>query len=341
MIKVVSLLPRQHFELYELEEPQHWELTFQNEHGAEAIIKACKGVDFLLVPAAYPYITAEILENIPSISMVQVFGTGFDKVDIKAAASANIPVANTPGLNSGTVAEFTIGMIIALQRKIVHCDREVKEGRHIEIKQALVREGQREISGTKVGLIGLGAIGRRVAFIARMLGAEVSYYDPLRLSDEDEKELSIKFGSFEKILANNEVISLHLPLTEHTKNLIGARELSLMKKGTLLINTSRGALVDQQALADALENGDMGGAALDTLYPEPPLPDHPLLNLSPAASAKLILTPHIAGVTKRAFSEMLKEAISNIERVTRGNLPKHVVNGVIKRRKRIKKKSAI
>lgn len=163
----------------------------------------------------------------------------------------------------------------------------------------------------------------------------------MRLSDEDEKELSIKFGSFEKILANNEVISLHLPLTEHTKNLIGARELSLMKKGTLLINTSRGALVDQQALADALENGDMGGAALDTLHPEPPLPDHPLLNLSPAASAKLILTPHIAGVTKRAFSEMLKEAISNIERVTRGNLPKHVVNGVIKRRKRIKKKSAI
>ena len=336
MTKVVSLLPRQHFEMYEIEKPQQWELIFQYEHGTEDIIKSCKGADFLLVPAGYPYITAGILDNIPSISMVQVFGTGFDKVDIQAAASANIPVANTPGVNSGTVAEFTVGMIIALQRRIVHCDREIKEGRHSEIKQRIIREGQKEISGTKVGLIGLGAIGRRVAFIASMLGAIVSYYDPLPLSVEDERELSARFSSFEEILVKNEVISLHLPLTEHTKNLIGARELSLMKKDTLLINTSRGAVVDQHALADALENGNIAGAAIDTLYPEPPLPDHPLLNLSRAASEKLLLTPHIAGVTKRAFAEMLKEAILNIEKVTRGGLPKYIVNGIIKPRRTAK-----
>ncbi len=328
MVKVVSLLPREHFNRYGIEEPRGWELSFQYQHGEEDIINACKGADFLLVAAAFPPITARILENIPSVCMVQVFGTGFDKIDIEAAASTNIPVANTPGVNSGTVAEFTIGVLIALQRKILQGDRAVKEGGHREIKQRLVREGQKEISGTKLGLVGIGAIGRRVAFLAGMLGAEVFYYDPFPLPERDEKELGVTSIPFEKLIAESDVISLHLPLTEKTKNLIGPQELSLMHREALLINTSRGGLVDQHALADALERGDIAGAAIDTLYPEPPPPEHPLLKLSSSASEKIIMTPHVAGVTTRAFTEMLKEAVLNIERVAQGESPKYVVNGI-------------
>jgi phosphoglycerate dehydrogenase-like enzyme len=172
-----------------------------------------------------------------------------------------------PGQNSGTVAEYVIGLIIALQRRIFVADREIKAGQYAAARRDLFKQGLNEITGSRLGIVGMGAIGRRVAKLAGILGASVMYHD-------------------------------------------------LYRAGA------------QLALADALETGHLHGAAIDTVSPEPPPPDHPLLNLSPAARDRLILTPHIAGITDQAFGRLLNHALANISRVASGKPPENVVNGV-------------
>ena len=294
MPKVVSFVPQEQFIKAKVEMPPGWDFIFPQRGGEEDIIEVCTGADFLLVLAPYPLLTAKVIQNIPSVSLVQVFGAGYDKVDVDAARELNLPVANTPGQNSSTVAEFTIGVLVALQRKIFLGNREVKAGRHKEIEQELSRTGLKEIRDTKIGLLVLGAIGRQVARLASFMGAKVSYYDPYRPDKSVEEELNVTYCSFEELLKNNEVISLHVLLNKETRGLISRKELALMQPGTLLINTSRGEVLDQAALAEALESGHLGGAAVDNFSPDPPPPDHPLLNLSPAASERFIATPHIA-----------------------------------------------
>ncbi len=332
MTKTISLLPQELFERSKVEIPLGWDFVFLKERGEDDIIKACKGADFLLVAAAYPPVTSLVLENIPSVSLVQVFGAGFDQVNTDTARELNLPVANTPGQNAATVAEFTIGVLVALQRKMAWSDKEVKAGNHGAIKQKLLASGLKEIDGTRIGLVGLGAIGRQVARLLTFMGAQVSYYDPLRADRDIEKKLKVTYCSFIELLENNEVISLHVPLNRYTHGLLARVELDLMQPGSLLINTSRGEVVDQKALAEALENGSIGGAAVDTLSPEPPLTDHPLLNLPAPVADKVILTPHIAGVTRNSFARMLKEAMENLQRTSAGEDPQYVVNGITRAR---------
>lgn len=328
MLKVVSFLQQGLFERNKVEPPSGWDLVFAQERGEKEIIAACKDADFLIVPASNPPMTAQIIQNIPTVRLLQVFGAGFDKIDIAAAREVALPVANTPGQNATTVAEFTMGAIVALQRKMMVGSREVKAGRHWEIEQEFIRTGLKEIRGTKIGLVGLGLIGRQVARVAVFMGAEVNYYDPYRPAKNIEDELNVHYQSFTELLQNNEVISLHVLLNEQTRGLISREELALMQPGALLINTARGEILDQAALAEALESGHLGGAAVDNFSPDPPPPDHPLLNLSAAASEKFIASPHIAGVTAASFARMLAEALANIKRAAAGESLKYVVNGI-------------
>jgi len=155
-----------------------------------------------------------------------------------------------------------------------------------------------------------------------------------RAPEKFENELGVTFKPLDELLATCDVISLHVPLTDRTTGMIGSRELQLMPEGALLINTSRGEVVDQKALAEALEAGHLGGAALDTVYPEPLPPHDLLLDLSASARDRLLLTPHIAGMTRGAMNRMLKGAIGNILRVASGEPPEHVVNGIQKVREK-------
>ncbi|MDO9534662.1 MAG: NAD(P)-dependent oxidoreductase [Bacillota bacterium] len=332
MPRVVSYLPQELFEKRKVEIPSGWDFIFAKDFGEKEIIEACKEADFLLVTAANPPINASIIQNIHSVRFLQVFGAGFDKIDIDAARELNLPVANTPGQNATTVAEFTIGVLVALQRKMIIGNREVKAGNHASIEREFITTGLKEIRGTKIGLLGLGAIGRLVAGLAVFMGAEVSYYDPYRLDKSMEEELKVIYCSFQELLENSEVISLHLPLNKDTRGLISRDELALMQPGALLINTARGEIVDQSALAEALESGHLGGAAVDHFSPDPPPVDHPLLALSAAASDRLIVSSHIAGVTAGSFRRMLIEAVGNLQRVAAGENPKYVVNGITQAR---------
>ncbi len=334
MYKVVTYLPYELFLKNKVKIPPGWDFIFEKGRSEKEIMEACREADFLLVTAAGPPITTQIMQNIPSVCLLQVFGAGFDKIDVDAARELSLPVANTPGQNATTVAEFTIGVLITMQRKILIGNREVKAGHYRDIEREFIQTGLKEIRGTSIGLLGLGAIGRQVARIAAFLGAEVSYYDPYRAAKSLEEELKVNYSPFRELLEKNEVISLHVPLNNDTRRLIAGDELALMQPEALLINTARGEIVDQVALAEALERGQIGGAALDHFFPDPPPADHPLLNLSERANDRLIVSPHIAGVTAGSFGRMLKEALANIQRVAAGDSLKYVVNGIAQARRR-------
>lgn len=333
MLKVVSILPFKRFQDAGVTLPAGLSFSFVNAVAEDEIIAACRGADILFVPAVYPAVTARVLENIPSVRMIQSAGAGYDKVDARSAARLQIPVANSPGENAATVAEFALALLIGLQRRILLCDREIKAGRWAAVRERLFSAGIGEIRGARLGIVGLGAIGRQLARLAGILGARLTYYDVRRLSPEIEAELAIAFSPIEELLTVSDVVSLHLPLTEATRHLIGRQEFGRMRRGALLVNTARGELVDPRALAEALESGHLGGAALDTLSPEPPPADHPLLHLSEEASDRLVLTPHIAGTTRGAFGRMLEAALDNLLRVAAGEAPQHIVNGVANARK--------
>jgi phosphoglycerate dehydrogenase-like enzyme len=326
--KVLSILPLRRFQEAGATLQEQLDVHFNEVLTEDEIISACCGMDFLLVPAPYPPITARVLENSPSIRMIQTSGAGYDKVDLQGAARLKIPVANSPGHNVTAVAEFTIALLIALQRHLVLADREIKTGHYSYVRERFFESGLVEVSDARLGLLGLGMIGRKVARLARFLGAKVSYFDILRAPEAVESDPDVTFRPLEELLSSCDVLSLHLPLTKQTRGIIGSREFSLMPQGSLFINTSRGELVDPEALAYALETEHLAGAAIDTLYPEPPPPSHPLLNLSSAARDRLLITPHIAGITKGALKRMFEAALENILRVASGEPPKNVVNGV-------------
>jgi phosphoglycerate dehydrogenase-like enzyme len=330
---VLSILPLNRFQAAEVALPPDLNFIFKNALEEDEIIAVCSGADFLFLPAVYPLITRRVLENIPSVCMIQSAGAGYDKVDVRSAARLGIPVANSPGENSVTVAEFTLALLIALQRLIVTADREIKAGNYAPLREQFFQSGLKEVKDTRLGLVGLGAIGKQVAKLTGLLGARVSYYDVRRADKRLEEELRITYMPFDQLIGSCDAISLHVPLTGATKGLIGRREFDRMRPGTLLINTSRGEVVDQQALAEALDGERLDGAAIDTVSPEPPPPDHPLLNLSPTGRDRLLITPHIAGITKGAFNRMLRGALANILRVAAGANPLNVVNGISEARR--------
>ena len=330
--KVLSIVPHRRFKEAEITFPSELEFSFQDVAEEEEIIDACRGIEYLFVPPSFPPITAAVLENLPSVRMIQSAGAGYNNVDAERAAHLNIPVANSPGANTTTVAEYTVALLIALQRRMLPADREIKAGNYGLIREELFQGGLKEIRDLRLGLLGFGAIGRKVARVVGLLGAQISYFDVLRSDPAIEEELKVTYKNFDTLLRTSNAVSVHTPLTKQTTHLIGERELGLMAPGALLINTARGEIIEPVSLADALESGHLGGAAIDTIYPEPPPPDHPLLNLSKNARDRLLITPHIAGTTQSAFQRMLNRAIANIARVAAGHPPKHVVNGVLKAR---------
>lgn len=331
---VVSLVPEERFVQTGVELPGDWDFKFVTDFSEDGYIEACRGADFLLVPSAFLpcRVTGKVIENIPTVKMIQMEGAGYDVVDIEAAAEVNLPVANNAGHNAGAVVELCIGLIVALQRRILESDREIKAGNYSGIREEITGAGIPEINGSRLGILGMGAIGRELARVAGMLSAQLAYYDVVRLKEDVEAELGVSFKPFERLLAESDIISVHVPLVEGTRNMIGRREFKLMPRGAIFLNTSRGEVVDQAALAEALESGHLGGAGIDTLSPEPPPADHPLLNLSDRARDRLIMTPHVGGVTVGSFRRMLRGALANMARVAAGEPPRSVVNGVLKAR---------
>ncbi|MDR2947185.1 MAG: glycerate dehydrogenase [Candidatus Adiutrix sp.] len=325
---VVSTVPPSRFQLYDISFPAGWEVRFTDApYTDETLIQQCQGADYLFVGSTHA-VSAQVIEACPSLRFLQVEGVGFDKVDAAAAAKAGLPVCNNQGVNAVSVAEFTVGLMLAGLRRMAHTDRLIKEKKFAECQAAYRGRGVNEIISRRVGLVGCGAIGRNVARMLMPFGCTVVYFDEFRPTPEQEKELNLTYVPLDELIRSCDVISLHVPVLPNTINMISKPQLEMMKPSTLLINASRGEVLDQYALAEALEAGRIYGAAIDTLSPEPPGDDHPLLNMSQEASDRLLLTPHVAGTTNEAFTDMLRRTIANMERVERGEQLHNIVNGV-------------
>ncbi len=249
------------------------------------------------------------------LKLVQLLSVGYDRFNLGGARVARVPVAVNGGANAIAVAEHAILLMMATLRHLTDLDAGVRAGRWSAGSKRLY-----ELWSSTVGIVGMGRIGQEVARRLGGWGSTLIYFDPVRLTPERERHLDVAFVPLSELLERADAVTVHVPLMAATRHLIDGRALARMKPTAVLINTSRGELVDEPALVEALRGGRIGGAGLDVLSAEPPPADHPLL-----ATPNTVLTPHVAGPTWQSWPRRFGNAYANITRVERGERPQWVV----------------
>jgi phosphoglycerate dehydrogenase-like enzyme len=267
----------------------------------------------------------------PGLKMIHSEGVAYDKIDLQAASERDIFVCNNKGCNAAAVAEQAILLMLALLRKAIAGDREVRAGRQIQMKERSMVEGIAELGGCAVGLIGFGDIAKATAARLGAFGCRLFYYTPRRKPKETEEEFGVRYAALEELAALSDIVSVHASVTPETAGLIGAGFLGRMKPSAFLVNTARGEIVDNLALREALVAGKIAGAAFDTLYPEPVPADHPLIDLPESCKDRVIFAPHLGGITTGSFMRAHKNIWQNVGRVERGEEPANIVNTGISR----------
>lgn len=263
------------------------------------LIDRVKDADVIIL--ANQPISRAVIESCPRLKLLSVAFTGVDHVALDACRDKGVAVSNAAGYSTNAVAELVFGLAVAVIRNIVPCDGRTRRG---ETKDGLVGF---ELFGKKFGVVGTGAIGTRVAEIALAFGCEVMAYSRTKKAALAQK--GVVYAELETLLKECDFVSLHVPLSDRTKNLIDEKALSLMKPTAVLINTARGPVVDNRALADALNAGRLRGAGVDVFETEPPVPvAHPLMNAKNA-----VLTPHVAFASDEALQARAKIVFANIE----------------------------
>ena len=283
-----------------------FEVLYEEYPDEDRLVELVKDVDAIIVRSK-PKVTRKIIENAPKLKVIGRAGVGLDNIDLEAARERGVKVVNSPGASSRSVAELVFGLLFAVARKIAFADRKMREGQWVK-KQCLGRE----LEGKTIGIIGFGRIGYEVAKIANAFGMKVLLYDP-KPNEERAKEVGGKFVPLEELLRESDVVTLHVPLIEATYHLINEDKLKLMKKTAILINASRGAVVDTDALVRALKEGWIAGAGLD-VYEEEPLPKgHPLTRFD-----NVVLTPHIGASTEEAQMRAGVQVAEQIVEILKG-----------------------
>jgi phosphoglycerate dehydrogenase-like enzyme len=285
--------------------------------GSAEFKAAAPEADFL-VGFGNKAIDAGFYATTPKLKLFQLLSAGYDTVDIEAARGADIPVCNNGGANSTAVAEHAMLLMLATCRRLVWQHESVVAGRWRGNNPGSTKLF--ELRDKVLGIVGLGAIGKKVARLANAFGMRVQYYDIRRVSEAEEDALNVRFRLLNEVLRTSDVVSLHVPLTPASRHMIGAEELALMKPSAYLVNTCRGPVVHETALTAALESGGIAGAGLDVFDQEPPAADNPLFRLD-----NVILTPHFAGPTWDNQQARFRNAFDNCQRVARGEKPLWVI----------------
>lgn len=292
----------------------------------EAYLRDAKDADFIIADAM-GRVSGGIICGMPNLKMIHSEGVGFNFFDIEAAKKQGVYVCNCKGMNAMAVAEQTILLMLGLLRNVKQGDIDVREGRQIDTKEGYMKNGDLyELGDFCIGLLGFGDIAKCVAKILKAFGAEVYYYDIFRASPEVESELGAEYLPMEKLLKRCNMISIHLPVTKETKNMINDDFFAKMRDGSYIINTSRGELVDSEALVRAMESGKIFKAGLDTVANEPVRKDNILLCQSGDIEKRILFSPHIGGVTASSFKRGYAMAWENIDRILKGEEPLRVVN---------------
>ena len=280
---------------------------------AEPLAKAVENVQGVIVRVAK--LPGDLIRGAKGLRVIAKHGVGYDNIDVHSATACKVLVTSTPGANSISVAEHALALFLAVARRIGESARDVA---HHAMRPQKVYQGV-EMSGKVLGIIGLGGSGLRLArMTAGGLGMRVIGYDPYRDPWPEGVE---QYQDLHTLLAEADFVSIHVPLSTETRNLIGPAALACMKPTAILVNTARGGIVDEAALGEAIRAGRPGGAGLDVVVDEPLKPNHPL-----AGVPNVILTPHVAGVTEEAMMRMATTAAEDVLRVLRGERPKFPVN---------------
>jgi len=291
--------------------PEGFDIISLDEATQQNVISKIHNAEYLLVGGRIK-IDEKVLSAATKLKMIQRTGVGLDSLDFDAVKIKNIPVYVNPGINARSVAEHSIMLLLSVLRNITNVDSIIKSGTWKKHELGIQNN---ELFGKTVGLIGLGNIGTHVAQMLKPFGVKIIYNKRTRLREETENNLGITYSSFDDLLKQSDIISLHCPLSNGTERLIDWEQLSLMKKGAIIINTSRGKLINEQALIEHLKSQKLKGAGLDVYEHEPLSSESELLKLS-----NVILTPHISGITKESFESMMNEAFANIREFEKGNI---------------------
>ncbi len=291
-----------------------------NEMSEEAVKETFSEADVVLGDYTFKQkITADTISSARNLKFIQQPSVGYQHIDVDACTAKGIKVANTAGANTISVAEHTIAWGLCLLKNMFHAHTSTKSGKweQMSIKPA-------ELKGKVWGIVGFGRIGQAVAERLKPFGlSRIIYYDSYRPGLSVEQELGVEYTEMTNILSQSDIISLHAPLTDVTRNMINEDALNSMKPGAYLINVARAELVDEKALAEAIRRVKIAGAGIDVFSEEPVTMNNPLLAVE---SEKLLLSPHVAGVTDEAARRIINMATANIARVLKGEKPESLVN---------------
>lgn len=295
--------------------------------GDEELLQAGADADAIAIdPVAK--LSGNVIRQMPNLKIIQSEGVGFNGIDCKAAKERGIYVCNCKGANAGAVAEQTVLLMLALLRNIIVGDRTEREGNQIYIKEQMMVEGITELADCKIGLIGFGDIAKATAKRLRPFECETYYYTKIRKPANVEKDYNVSYMDLNEMIHSCDIISIHCPVTQETIGMINREFLNKMKPTAYIVNTARGEIIDNQALYDALVSGQIKGAGLDTVAPEPTTRDNILLNLPEEYANRIIFSPHIGGITTSYFYRAHKKNWSNIAIALKGERPNHIVNGL-------------
>ena len=293
--------------------PADWQAELVNLNNEESeVIKQIEDAQYV-VTTFTGHVSTEILGKVKQLKLIQTGGQDIDHLPIKWALDKDIPIANAGGANAITVAEYTILLMLACLRRLIIFNQSTRDGK---FRSDIKRKGSNELYGKTIGIVGLGNIGRRVAKLCYGFGTDIIYSEKIIIPRALQADFRARAVSLDELLSISDIVTLHIPSLERNKGLIGWEQISKMKSSAYLINTARGAVVDQGALIRALEENKIAGAGLDVWEPEPPKPDNPLLKMQ-----NVVALPHVAGLGSENVRPSYENAWRNILLVSEGKEP--------------------
>lgn len=327
--KIVSFLPYPEERLESLFTARNKQVEYVRLNPGNEVSedKACEVLRDATVIVAYPrwHISKKMLESAKNVRLIQTYSVGYDNIDIETANELGIPVANNPGWNSRSAAEHTLMLILMTLKKAIYASRKSMEKDWKLNELTKVFEEAMELRDKTLGIIGFGAIGTEVARLARAFGARIIYYKRNRLTVEDENNLGVIYRSLDQLLSESDIVSLHVPLTDETRNLIGDETIALMKDGAIIINSARAGILDELAAAQALKRGKLFGVGFDVASYR--VDDGVMVWESPLFECEnVVFTPHQAGNTWEAMIRAHNQWVDNVCRLLDGEDPSFIVN---------------
>ena len=295
--------------------PDYEVVVLDKSSTEEQRINEVRDAEFLLCYGQDP--SDEVIKSLEKCRLVQLLAAGYDRMNLDLLAELEIPCANNGGANSWAVADQAVLLMLAIYKQLLASDNSTREGRWAE---PITGQNTFEMADKKVGILGIGNIGRQVAKRVQGFDAKVQYFDLYPLDERTAEELNVTYVSLEELFSTSDIISCHTPLTNDTKHIVNSNTLSLMKPTSILINTSRGPVVDEEALISALQSGVIAAAGLDVFEKEPVSPDNPLLKMD-----NVVATPHMAGTTWDTWARRANFGFENMERIRNGEAPQAVV----------------